>query len=92
VPAPTPPPTGLLILEPRDGAVVRESVVRVAGLAAPGANITWDRPLWFDEHRTADDFGNWSFAIALGQGDNVLTFRVGDDFSTAKTITVRYVP
>jgi hypothetical protein len=89
---PTPPPTGLLILEPGNGAVVRAPVVRVAGLAQPGSTITWDRPFWFDEHRTADAFGYWSFAIALGQGDNVLTFRVGDDFSTAQTITVRYVP
>jgi hypothetical protein len=66
--------------------------VLVQGLAAPGAVITWDKPLWFDDHTTAGADGYWSFSIALAQGDNVLTFRVGDDTTTAQTITVRYQP
>lgn len=90
--APAPPASGLIIIEPLDGTVVNVPAVRVTGLAIPGSSITWDRPLWFDEHTTADSAGYWSFAITLGQGDNVMTFRLGDDASTARTITVRYQP
>jgi hypothetical protein len=72
--------------------VVNVPAVRVAGLARPGSTITWDRPLWFDDHTTADSAGYWSFAITLAVGDNVMTFRVGDDPSTARSITVRYQP
>lgn len=91
-PGPTPPASGLIIIEPLDGSVVSVPAVRVAGLASPGSTITWDRPWWFDDHTTADSAGYWSFAISLGLGDNVMTFRVGDDSSTARTITVRYQP
>ena len=66
--------------------------VRIAGMAMPGTTVTWDRPFWFDEHTTADAGGYWSFSIALGRGENVMTFRIADDVSTAQTITVRYQP
>src|SRR5437773_1331298 len=78
-PGPTPPPAGLIILSPADGAVVNVGGIVVEGLAAPGSPITWDRPLWFDDHTTADAHGYWSFVVGLNVGDNVLTFRVGDD-------------
>lgn len=90
--APQPPASGLIIVEPADGTVVNVPGVLIRGLAQPGATITWDRPLWFDEHTTADATGGWSFSIALSRGDNVMTFRVGDDLSTSRSITVRYEP
>lgn len=60
----------------------------VRGLALPGSTITRDVPLWFDEHALTDGAGNWSFALALNVGENVFTFRVGDDVSTAQTLTI----
>ena len=36
--------------------------------------------------------GRWSFAVTLNQGENVLSFRVGDDLSTARTLTLYYQP
>jgi hypothetical protein len=50
--------------------------------------ITRDVPLWFDEHVVADYAGRWSFALGLNIGDNVFTFRVGDDLSTVQTLTI----
>ena len=96
---PTPLPTAVptaqpaqtfAILSPADGVVVNVGGIVVEGLAAPGAPITWDRPMWFDDHTVADADGHWSFVIGLNPGDNVMTFRVGDDVTTAQTITVRY--
>ncbi len=58
------------------------------GLAMPGTTITRDIPLWFDEHTVADWAGNWSFPVQLNIGDNVFRFRVGDDASTAQTLTI----
>ena len=84
------PVYGLTILSPADGTVVSVGGVVVEGVAAPGSPITWDRPMWFDDHTVADASGRWSFVIGLNPGDNVLTFRVGDDLATALTITVRY--
>ena len=92
IPAPTAPPVGLIILAPADGAIVGQRQLVISGLARPGSPITWDRPLWFDDHTTADGLGNWSFSVALAEGENAFTFRIGDDFSTAQTIIVRYQP
>jgi hypothetical protein len=91
---PTIPPitAGLVIQEPADGETVDERTVRVRGLGPPGATITHDIPFWFDEHTTADKRGRWSFSIYLVPGDNELTFRIGDDAGTSRTLTVRYEP
>ena len=91
-PPPTPPAYGVLILEPAAGAVVNVPGVRVSGLAPPGATVTFVHPLWFDDHTLAAPDGTWSFSVALSLGDNVTTFRLADDVSTAQTITVRYEP
>lgn len=87
---PTVPARGLAIIEPADGATVNEQFVIVRGLARPGSVITRDIPLWFDEHTRADSAGLWSFAVSLDEGGNTMTFRVGDDLSTARTLTVIY--
>lgn len=92
--APTIPPitAGLVILEPVDGEIVDEGTVSVRGLGPPGATITHDIPFWFDDHTTADRRGRWSFSIDLEPGDNELTFRIGDDAQTSRTLTVVYQP
>lgn len=88
--APTVPASGLIIVEPADGAVVSDRSIIVRGLAPPGATITRDIPFWFDEHTTADAAGRWSFAVELVAGENKLTFRIGDQSPTSETVTVRY--
>jgi hypothetical protein len=85
-------PAAFAILAPADGAVLSAGGVVVEGTATPGAPITWDRPLWFDGHTVADANGRWSFVIGLNPGENFMTFRVGDDITTARTITVTYQP
>jgi len=99
-PAPLPSPTagsslpaaGLVILEPADGATVPDRIVVVRGLAQPGSTVTRDVPMWFDEHVVADSRGRWSFAVGLNDGENVLTFRAGDDTSTERILTLNYQP
>jgi hypothetical protein len=66
--------------------------VAVRGLAPPGSTVTRVVPFWFDEHTVADAAGRWSFAVSLAEGENVLTFRVGDDTSTTVTMTLTYQP
>lgn len=91
-PSPTPPASGLVILEPADGATVNEQALVVRGLAQPGATITRVVPFWFDEHTVADSEGRWAFSVTLAEGENVFTFRVGDDGATAVDLTVYYAP
>jgi hypothetical protein len=45
-------------------------------------------PFWFDERTVADPNGRWSFAVLLRPGENLLTFRIGSDRATAKTISL----
>ncbi len=92
IPDPTPAvPGGLAILEPADGTVVRRDVLRVRGVAPPNARIVRDIPFAFDESTTSDDRGRWSMEVSLVEGENTLTFRVGDDSTTEETIRVSYV-
>jgi hypothetical protein len=83
---------GLVILEPAEGATVSEQTITIRGLTQPGATITHDIPFAFDEHTVADANGAWSFHEQLSPGQNVFKFRVGDDSSTAQTLTVYYTP
>ena len=87
-PDPGVPAEGLVITEPLDRSSTVERVVIVRGLAAPGATVTRDVPMWFDEHTVADNAGRWSFVVQLAIGDNSFTFRVGDDASTARVLNV----
>ena len=91
-PTPTPPAFGLIILEPADGSTSADRTIIIRGLAQPNATITRDVPLWFDEHKVADGSGRWSFVESLNPGENKFTFRVGDDISTAVTLTVAPAP
>ncbi len=87
-PEPTIPAVGLVIVDPVDRSATIERVVIVRGLASPGATITREIPMWFDEHTVADNAGRWSFVLQLAIGDNTFTFRVGDDLTTTRTLNV----
>jgi hypothetical protein len=92
---PTPEPTpmvGLAIDFPADGEVVTTRRINLIGTAAPGATITRDIPLWFDEHAVADEDGLWLLPVELSPGENRFLLRVGDDRSTERVIRVLYQP
>lgn len=67
-----------------------DRVITVRGLSQPGAQITQDVLLWFDNHATADAAGQWSINVELNVGWNAVKFRVGDDLSTQITLNVYY--
>ncbi|SRR6266545_827654 len=90
--APPPPIVGLSILSPSDGQVVAGPEVTVIGTAPPGLSITQDISFGLDQHATTDGTGHWAIKVGLNEGDNKLTFRIGDDRSTEKTIRVTYTP
>ena len=83
---------GLTIESPRDGQVVASKDVTVIGLAPPGLSVTRDVSLGLDQHSTADGTGHWAISVGLDQGENKLTFRIGDDRSTEQQIRVTYKP
>ena len=86
------PIVGLTILSPTDGQAVAAKDVLVIGLAPPGLTVTQDISFGFDQHATADGTGHWAIKVGLNEGDNKLTFRIGDDHSTQHTIRVIYTP
>jgi len=83
---------GLTIESPRDGQVVASKDLTVIGLAPPGLSVTRDVSLGLDQHATADGTGHWAINVGLDQGENKLTFRIGDDRSTEQQIRVTYKP
>ena len=89
-PAPTPPPPGgrIVVLEPQDGVEVDAEEVVVSGLAPPGSTVV--REFGFFETQSAEvgPDGSWRMRVRLDPGDNSLTFRVGDDPVTSRTIHV----
>jgi hypothetical protein len=88
----TPPPVGLTILSPAEGAVVGSADLTVIGSAPPGVRITQDISFGLDQHATVDGTGHWAINVRLSEGQNELTFRIGDDRSTAVRLHVTYVP
>jgi hypothetical protein len=86
------PIVGLTLLIPTDGQAVSAKDVVVIGTAPPGLTITQDISFGFDQHATVDGTGHWAITVGLNEGDNKLTFRIGDDHSTQKTIRVIYTP
>jgi hypothetical protein len=55
-------------------------------------SITQDISFGLDQHATTDGTGHWTIRVGLNEGENKLTFRIGDDSSTRKTIRVIYTP
>jgi hypothetical protein len=88
----TAPPVGLTILSPADGAVVGSQDLTVIGSAPAGLTITQDISFGLDRHATVDGTGHWAIQMQLSEGENRLTFRIGDDESTSQTIRVIYIP
>ncbi len=94
-PEPTPAPTpqlGLAFDFPHDGDVLNDADINVIGRAPPGSTVTRDIPMWFDDHTVTRDDGIWMMPLHLGDGTNVLRYRLGDDRSTEQVITVTYQP
>jgi hypothetical protein len=89
---PAPPIVGLTILSPSDGQVVAAAEVTVIGTAPPGLSITQDISFGLDQHASVDGTGHWAIKVGLNEGDNKLTFRIGDDHSTERTVRVTYTP
>lgn len=82
----------LVITTPGDGEIVSTSTVNVRGTASPGAEIVQDISFSPDERTVTDADGEWSITVELDEGENELTFRIGDDEATAETITVIFAP
>ena len=76
---------------PADGTVVTQGVITVRGTAPDGAEIVWDVPFARDVHVIAHG-GAWWLDVTLHEGENELTFRIGDDDATAATVRVTYRP
>ena len=90
--APAPPIVGLTILSPSDGQAVAAAELTVIGTAPPGVSITQDISFGLDQHASVDGTGHWAIKVGLNEGDNKLTFRIGDDRSTERTVRVTYTP
>lgn len=86
------PIIGLTILSPADGQVVATREITVIGSAPPGLTITQDISFGLDQHAAVDSTGHWAIKVGLNEGDNKLSFRIGDDGSTRQTIRVIYTP
>jgi hypothetical protein len=76
------------ITSPLDGATVQTLTVVVTGRAPAGTIVVHDISLQADQHVAARPDGSWSIGVALSEGENALTFRMGNDRSTAQTIHV----
>lgn len=90
-PATTPPIEILEILAPLDGVEVTEARLVVSGLARVGARVVRDISFAGDDEVIAGVDGSWSIAVDLDVGENVLVFRIGDDYVTERRILVRFV-
>lgn len=86
------PIIGLTILSPTDGQTVVTKEITVIGSAPPGLTVTQDISFGLDQHAAVDGTGHWAIKVGLNEGDNKLSFRIGDDGSTRQTIRVIYTP
>ena len=81
----------LTIISPADGITVNRGAITVEGTAPDGADVVRDVSFGGDDHTTASG-GRWSMDVELDEGENQMTFRVGDDKTTATTLLVIYAP
>lgn len=85
--------SGVLTIESHtDGDTVATSSVQIRGTAPANAAIVRDVSFGRDTRTTADASGDWVLTVDLDEGANDLTFRIGDDESTSKTIRINYEP
>ena len=73
-----------------DGDVVRKERIKIRGSAPPGAEVVRDNSFAPDDHTTANAGGHWMMTVELDDGENDLTFRIGDADETAVTIEITY--
>lgn len=78
----------LTITSPIGGIHTTSSTILVNGAAPPNTEITQDISAAIDQHTLSDAQGNWHMTASLAVGDNVLTFRIGDNQDTKKQILV----
>jgi hypothetical protein len=90
--APAVPIVAFAILSPTDGQAVASKDLVIIGTAPPGLTVTQDISFGLDQHAKVDGTGHWAISVGLNEGDNKLTFRIGDDHSTQQTIRVIYTP
>ena len=97
-PTPTPTPTAappapgltLTISEPQDEAVVKESLLRVAGRTAPDAVVSVNGRIT----RSIDEDGNFTTVMPLAEGPNLLEV-IATDYQgnqVSQVLTVIYAP
>jgi hypothetical protein len=72
------------------GATVDTSRVQIQGTGSAGARIVHDISFAPDQDATVGDDRRWSMVVDLLEGANDLTFRIGDDKTTAVTISLVY--
>ena len=88
----TPTSSGSLVISsPTNGSTVTTSTVTVYGTAPANAEVVHDITFAPDTRTTASSDGSWSLAVDLSEGANTLTFRIGDNASTATSITLNYL-
>ncbi|MFL5754843.1 MAG: hypothetical protein ACJ77N_00955 [Chloroflexota bacterium] len=80
------------ILSPANASTVPGPLVVVRGVAASGAEVLRDVGFGLDDRVRADAWGAWSMPLRLDQGEQVLTFRVADDRSTAQRLRLFVAP
>lgn len=84
-PVSTPDTTALLVIHsPEDGAIQTEKEVTITGTAVPGSHVV----LFVNDAdyvRTSDDAGNFSFAVTLADGPNILTITMVDQTGNSVT-------
>lgn len=77
----------LVITTPDDQTIVTEPDLIVTGIAPVGADVVREVRFGRDDHATATG-GRWSMHVELDEGDNLLTFRIGDEEATSATLLV----
>jgi hypothetical protein len=90
--APPAPIVELSFQSPVDRQAVATKDITVIGIGPPGLTVTRDVSFGLDQHATIDGTGHWAMSVGLGNGDNQLVFRIGDDRSTEKKLHVTYQP
>ncbi len=86
---PTTATLGLNIVEPKNGAVVSNSNLKVSGKTAPNAEVFVN-----DKELRADSTGNFSITVALDEGDNSIIISANDDNGnfSEQELTITYEP
>jgi hypothetical protein len=90
--APAAPIVELSFQSPADRQAVATKDITVIGIGPPGLTVTRDVSFGLDQHATIDGTGHWAMSVGLGNGENQLVFRIGDDRSTEKKLHVTYQP